>query len=106
VLESSFEDCRQGFENCNKEKATLDPSNLSGKLKTAEEQLADLLTVREDLSAQVQDATNTAELCATILSRSDDRLGPALTEIERLEAALLAEQRKNEALTAKLAVEQ
>lgn len=105
VLESSFEDCRQGFENCNREKATLDPSNLSGKLKTAEEQLADLLTVREDLSAQVQDATNTAELCAAILSRSDDRLGPALTEIERLEAALLAEQRKNEALTAKLAVE-
>lgn len=106
VLESSFRDCRQDFDNCNQEKATLDPSNLSGKLKTTEDQLAELLALRDDLSVQVQDATSTAEQCASILRRSDDRLTPALTEIERLDAALAAERRKNEALTAELAAKQ
>lgn len=103
VLKSGFQDCRQNVEDCAEEKAALDPQDLSGKLSTAENQLAGLLALRDDLSIQVQDATSTAEQCAAILSRSDDRLTPALTEIERLETALAAEQRKNEALAAQLA---
>ncbi len=106
VLKSGFQDCRQDVEECNEGKANLDPQGLSNKLRTAEDQLSGLLALRDDLSIQVQEATSTAEQCAAILSRADDRLSPALTEIERLETALAAEQRKNEALTAQLAAEQ
>ncbi len=106
ILRSDVQNCRQEVKICSQEKATLDPQDLSGKLKTAEQQLAGLLAVRDNLSAEVEDATSTAEQCAAILSRSDGRLAPALNEIERLEAALAAEQRRNEALTAELAAKQ